>query len=151
MNDKLFKIGQKLVETGKLEISEYEYLIDNRNDEITEFLKNEAIKKRQGVYGNSVFIRGLIEISNICKNDCLYCGIRASNKECDRYRLTKDEILSCCDEGYSLGFRTFVMQGGEDGYYKYQKDPYGYQIANTNIKNKIKTYAGKNQPMRGEI
>lgn len=78
------------------------------------FLKNEAVKKRQAVYGNTVFIRGLIEISNICKNDCLYCGIGASNKTCDRYRLTKEEILSCCDEGYSLGFRTFVMQGGED-------------------------------------
>ena len=114
MNEKLLKIGQKLVCTGKLEISEYEELIDNRDDEITEFLKCEAVKKRQEVYGNTVFIRGLIEISNICKNDCLYCGIRCSNKECDRYRLTKEEILSCCDEGYSLGFRTFVMQGGED-------------------------------------
>lgn len=114
MNEKLFKIGQKLINTGKLSTTEYEYLIDNRNGEITEFLKNEAIKKRKEVYGNTVFIRGLIEISNICKNDCLYCGIRASNKECERYRLTKDAILSCCDEGYSLGFRTFVMQGGED-------------------------------------
>ena len=114
MNDKLLGIGQKLVSTGSLSTTEYEYLIDNRNDEIAEFLKMEAVKKRKEVYGNSVFIRGLIEISNICKNDCLYCGIRASNKECDRYRLTKDEILSCCDEGYSLGFRTFVMQGGED-------------------------------------
>ena len=114
MNEKLLKIGQKLVCTGKLEISEYEGLIDNRDDEITEFLKCEAVKKRQEVYENTVFIRGLIEISNICKNDCLYCGIRCSNKECDRYRLTKEEILSCCDEGYSLGFRTFVMQGGED-------------------------------------
>ena len=114
MNEKLFKIGQKLISTGKLSTTEYEYLIDNRNDEITGFLKNEAIKKRKEVYGNTVFIRGLIEISNICKNDCLYCGIRASNKECERYRLTKDAILSCCDEGYSLGFRTFVMQGGED-------------------------------------
>ena len=114
MNDKLLGIGQKLVSTGSLSTTEYEYLIDNRNDEIAEILKNEAVKKRKEVYGNSVFIRGLIEISNICKNDCLYCGIRASNKECDRYRLTKDEILSCCDEGYSLGFRTFVMQGGED-------------------------------------
>ena len=114
MNEKLLKIGQKLIDTGKLETNEYKYLIDNRNEEITEFLKNEAVKKRKEVYGNTVFIRGLIEISNICKNDCLYCGIRASNKECERYRLTKDEILSCCDEGYSLGFRTFVMQGGED-------------------------------------
>ena len=103
MNDKLLRIGQKLISTGKLETSEYEYLIDNRNDEIADFLKSEAIKKRKEVYDNTVFIRGLIEISNICKNDCLYCGIRASNKDCDRYRLTKDEILSCCEEGYSLG------------------------------------------------
>lgn len=117
MNKKLLKIVQKLIDSGSLEIAEYEYLIDNRNEEITEFLKKEAVKKRKEVYGNSVFIRGLIEISNICKNDCLYCGIRASNKDCERYRLTKDEILSCCDEGYSLGFRTFVMQGGEDGYF----------------------------------
>ncbi len=117
MNEKLLKIGQKLINTGSLEIAEYEYLIDNRNEEITEFLKNEAVKKRKEVYGDSVFVRGLIEISNICKNDCHYCGIRASNKECERYRLTKDEILSCCAEGYFLGFRTFVMQGGEDSYF----------------------------------
>lgn len=114
MNDKLLKIGQKLVSAGSLSTTEYEYLIDNCNKEFAEFLKTEAVKKRKEIYGNSVFIRGLIEISNICKNDCLYCGIRCGNKECDRYRLTKDEILSCCDEGYSLGFRTFVMQGGED-------------------------------------
>ncbi len=114
MNEKLFSIGKKLIQSGKLTLEEYEYLIDNRNSEISEYLKVEAVKKRKEVYGNSVFIRGLIEVSNICKNDCLYCGIRASNKECDRYRLTKDEILSSCQEGYSLGFRTFVMQGGED-------------------------------------
>ncbi|MBQ8767891.1 MAG: [Clostridia bacterium] len=109
MNDKLLKIVQKLISTGSLETTEYEDLIDNRNEEIADFLKNEAVKKRKSVYGNTVFIRGLIEISNICKNDCLYCGIRCGNKGCDRYRLTKEEILSCCDEGYSLGFRTFVM------------------------------------------
>ncbi len=114
MNDKLLKIAEKLIKTSSLEISEYEYLIDNRNDEFAELLRKEAVKKRKEIYGNTVLVRGLIEISNICKNDCLYCGIRASNKSCDRYRLTKDEILSCCDEGYSLGFRTFVLQGGED-------------------------------------
>lgn len=117
MNEKLLKITQKLIGTGSLTTTEYEYLIDNRNKEITELIKNEAVKKRKEVYGNRVFIRGLIEISNICKNDCLYCGIRCRNKDCDRYRLTKEEILSCCDEGYSLGFRTFVMQGGEDTYF----------------------------------
>ncbi len=114
MNENLLKIAEKLISTGSLSTTEYEFLIDNRNTEIAEFLKNEAVKKRKEVYGNTVFIRGLIEISNICKNDCLYCGIRASNKTCDRYRLTKEEVLSCCDEGYELGFRTFVMQGGED-------------------------------------
>ena len=64
-----------------------------------------------------MYVRGLIEISNICKNDCLYCGIRRSNKTCERYRLSEDDILSCCDDGYSLGFRTFVLQGGEDMYF----------------------------------
>ena len=114
MSDKLIKIGKKLVDDKSLALSEYEYLIENRNPQIAEFLRNEAVKARHSVYGSTVFIRGLIEISNICKNDCLYCGIRASNNACDRYRLSKEEILSCCDEGYSLGFRTFVMQGGED-------------------------------------
>jgi biotin synthase len=62
-------------------------------------------------------VRGLVEISNYCKNDCLYCGIRRSNRHASRYRLTKEQIFSCCEEGYRLGFRTFVLQGGEDGYY----------------------------------
>ena len=74
-----------------------------------------AVEQRRKIYGNKVYIRGLIEVSNICKNDCFYCGIRASNKNCQRYRLTSDEIVDCCREGYRLGFRTFVLQGGEDG------------------------------------
>ncbi len=114
MNSKVLKIAKKLINGDSLAVNEYQYLIDNRNDEIAEIIRNEAVKKRKEIYGNKVFIRGLIEISNICKNDCLYCGIRGSNKNCDRYRLTKEEILSCCQEGYELGFRTFVMQGGED-------------------------------------
>lgn len=75
------------------------------------------MRVRQEIYGRDVYVRGLIEISNICKNDCYYCGIRRSNLNCDRYRLTPEEILACADEGYALGFRTFVMQGGEDGYF----------------------------------
>ena len=73
--------------------------------------------RRRTVYGNAVYIRGLIEVSNICKNDCLYCGIRAGNAACDRYRLADEDILAACDEGYGLGFRTFVLQGGEDGHF----------------------------------
>jgi len=80
-------------------------------------LQKKAEETRKTVYGNKVYVRGLIEISNICKNDCYYCGIRKSNPNCERYRLSKEEILECCAEGYALGFRTFVMQGGEDGFF----------------------------------
>lgn len=76
-----------------------------------------ADEVRREIYGEDVYIRGLIEISNYCKNDCYYCGIRRGNKSAVRYRLTKGDILACCEEGYKLGFRTFVMQGGEDPYY----------------------------------
>lgn len=113
--NRTFDLIEKLATTHSLIVDEYEYLIKNRNEESQELLKKYAVETRQQVYKNHVFVRGLIEISNICKNDCYYCGIRKSNKNCDRYRLTKDDILMCCDEGYSLGFRTFVLQGGEDG------------------------------------
>lgn len=105
----------KLNKTHSLTVEQYENLITNRNEKSTELLKKYAVENRQKYYDNKVFVRGLIEVSNICKNDCYYCGIRKSNNNCDRYRLTKEEILSCADEGYDLGFRTFVMQGGEDG------------------------------------
>ncbi len=77
-------------------------------------LTSKAAAARQSVYGNKVFIRGLIEFTNICKNDCYYCGIRAGNPNVSRYRLTREQILECCKTGYELGFRTFVLQGGED-------------------------------------
>ncbi len=98
-----------------LSVTEYEHLIFERDIESAELLQKYALEVRQEHYQNSVYIRGLIEVSNICKNNCLYCGIRRDNKECERYRLSKEEILACCEEGYSLGFRTFVLQGGEDG------------------------------------
>ena len=107
----------KLEQKRSLSLEEYQFLLDNRDAESAEVLRRKAVKARKKYYGNSVYIRGLVEISNICKNDCLYCGIRAGNRDCQRYRLTDDEILSCCDEGYSLGFRTFVMQGGEDVFF----------------------------------
>ncbi|NCD10169.1 MAG: [FeFe] hydrogenase H-cluster radical SAM maturase HydE [Negativicutes bacterium] len=68
-------------------------------------------------FGNSIYIRGLIEFTNFCKNDCYYCGIRCSNRNASRYRLTKEQILSCCEKGHQLGFRTFVLQGGEDPFF----------------------------------
>ena len=89
-------------------------LIDCTN---TDYLFSRAEKQRKKYYGNKVYIRGLIEISNHCKNNCFYCGIRRDNTSLTRYRLTKEDILTCADEGYSLGFRTFVLQGGEDLHY----------------------------------
>ena len=111
------RIIDKLISERSLTVDEYEELLASRTPEIQERLRQEADAIRHRVYGNKVFIRGLIEISNICKNNCLYCGIRGGNGNCDRYRLTREEILACCRSGYELGFRTFVMQGGEDGYF----------------------------------
>ena len=82
-----------------------------------EALFSAALEQRRIYYGNRVFFRGLIEFSNYCKNDCLYCGIRRSNRNAQRYRLSQEEILECCEDGYRLGFRTFVLQSGEDPYY----------------------------------
>lgn len=115
--NKLFSLIEKLNNEHSLSPEEYVYIIENRNEETAKVLAEKADKIRREIYGNKVFIRGLIEVSNFCKNDCLYCGIRRSNKKCDRYRLTKDDILECCREGYSLGLRTFVLQGGEDAYF----------------------------------
>ncbi len=81
------------------------------------YLHERARAVADGIYGKQIFIRGLIEFTNYCKNDCLYCGIRRSNRRAERYRLSEEEILSCCDNGYELGFRTFVLQGGEDPYF----------------------------------
>lgn len=108
---------QKLAAEHRLSLEEYRYLIEHRTEETAAQLAELAVAARKAVYGNSVYIRGLIEISNICKNDCTYCGIRRGNRNCQRYRLTPEEILECCTEGYELGFRTFVLQGGEDSYY----------------------------------
>ena len=81
---------------------------------IKEELRKAAQAQAQETFGNAVYLRGLIEFSTFCKNDCLYCGIRRSNKNACRYRLTPEEILECCATGYALGLRTFVLQGGED-------------------------------------
>lgn len=81
------------------------------------YLFQKAQEVRKQYYGNTVYIRGLVEISNHCRNNCYYCGIRALNRQVARYRLSKDDILDCCEHGYTLGFRTFVLQGGEDMYY----------------------------------
>lgn len=112
--NKLFDIIDKLEATRSLSLEEYRSIIEGFSPEISEYTAKKAVEKRKSVYGNDVYIRGLIEVSNICKNDCYYCGIRRSNKKCERYRLTKEDILGSAKQGYELGFRTFVLQGGED-------------------------------------
>ncbi len=110
-------IINRLGGTQSAEREELVYLIENITDDEAEILRKLAQKKALENFSKKIYIRGLIEISSYCKNDCLYCGIRRSNKNAVRYRLTKNEILSCCEKGYALGFRTFVLQGGEDGYF----------------------------------
>ncbi len=114
MDKNIKNIINKLAECHSLSSDEYKQLIEMRDSESAELLRIKADAVRREHYGKDIYIRGLIEISNICKNDCLYCGIRANNKNCERYRLDKEEILSCCKEGYELGICTFVLQGGED-------------------------------------
>lgn len=101
---------------AQLSHEEYLYLIKNR-ELCREDLYKKASAKREKHFGNKIYIRGLIEFTNYCKNDCFYCGIRRSNASCDRYRLSQEDIILCAEEGYRLGFRTFVLQGGEDPYY----------------------------------
>ena len=96
-----------------MSVSEYKFLIENQNQELADYAAGLADKVRREIYGNEIYVRGLIEIGNYCTNDCYYCGIRKSNNNCDRYQLTKKQIMECCQEGYELGFRTFVLQGGE--------------------------------------
>lgn len=103
----------KLEKQQKLTKEEWVEMITGQKD--SEYLFERARVVRQKYYGNKVYTRGLIEFTNHCKNNCNYCGIRRDNKKVVRYRLTDEEILECCKEGYELGFRTFVLQGGEDG------------------------------------
>ena len=97
-----------------LPIEAYRELLTFQDAVVIDYLHQQAREVSLTQFGNKVYIRGLIEISNCCKNDCYYCGIRKSNTHVERYRLSKKQILDCCKEGYELGFRTFVMQGGED-------------------------------------
>lgn len=113
----LTALVDKLERERFLSSVEWEALIAGRTPELAADLAARAAAVRDARYGKAVYMRGLIEFTNYCKNDCLYCGIRRGNASARRYRLSKEEILECCAQGYELGFRTFVLQGGEDPYY----------------------------------
>lgn len=108
---------EKLKTTQNAGRDELVFLLNNITESGREALRKAAQETSLRQFGNKIYIRGLIEISSYCKNDCYYCGLRRSNKNAVRYRLTEEQILSCCKTGSALGFRTFVLQGGEDGYY----------------------------------
>ena len=113
----VFTLIDKLYEEENLTPEEFAYLIENRTSSSNEYLFEKARIRQKQTFSNVVYQRGLIEFSNYCKCDCLYCGIRKSNVHAERYRLSKQEIISCCKMGYDFGFRTFVLQSGEDLFY----------------------------------
>lgn len=117
MNRKVEELLTRLYKDKKLSKEELVYILDNINQEEKKLLFSYADAKRKANYGSMVFLRGLIEFSNYCKRTCKYCGLRCANEKRTRYRLTEEEILNCCYKGYELGFKTFVLQSGEDDYF----------------------------------
>lgn len=115
------EIIDRLEKEKNLSDDEFKALLEAEDEEVLEYLYAAARRVREGIYGKDVYLRGLIEFTNFCKNNCKYCGIRNGNKNCERYRLTFEQIIDCCNIGYDLGFRTFVLQGGEDMYYTDEK------------------------------
>lgn len=111
----MLQIIERLYKNADLSDEEFQLLIESKEYHAELFEK--AVSRREEYYGTDVYIRGLIEFSNYCKNNCYYCGIRRDHRDLTRYRLSPEQILDCCDTGYELGFRTFVLQGGEDPYY----------------------------------
>ena len=112
MNNK--ELIDLLEKTRHLDRQQWIALLESYTDEDRAYAAHKAAQTAVRVFGKEIFIRGIVEFSNVCRNDCYYCGIRKSNANCERYRLTKEQILDCCDAGYEYGFRTFVLQSGED-------------------------------------
>ena len=104
----------KLRQERTLTPEEFRQLLTGCDAEILRYINKQAQEVALLHFGNKIYIRGLIEISNCCRNNCYYCGIRKGNPNIERYRLSRESILNCCKQGYELGFRTFVLQGGED-------------------------------------
>lgn len=117
MEEKVLQLIEKLEQTQNLTKQEWTEVIGTRTEKVRNSLFDKATKAAWKNYGHDIYIRGLIEISSYCKNDCYYCGIRSGNKNAQRYRLSKEQILECSDIGYDLGYRTYVLQGGEDPYF----------------------------------
>lgn len=111
------KIIDEVRQQQNITLEQLKSLLSCEQEEVLSYLYSSARQVADCVYGKNIYIRGLIEFTNYCRNDCFYCGIRRSNDQADRYRLSLEDIMECCKEGYELGFRTFVLQGGEDLYF----------------------------------
>lgn len=117
MGEEIRDLIEKLYQTSVLEESELLYLLENYSKEAAKLLAQRANEVRLKNYGDKVYLRGLVEFTNYCHRHCKYCGIRSENKKVSRYRLLEGEIIDCINRGYELGYRTVVLQGGEDVYY----------------------------------
>ena len=111
----MMTLAQRLVCERTLHAEQFRALIELCDDHTLDYLRQEAVRTAQKRFGLGIFVRGLIEISSFCRNDCFYCGLRRSNRSAERYRLSHEHIMECCKEGYQAGLRTFVLQSGEDG------------------------------------
>lgn len=121
INIKVKEIIDKIYKENNATRDELLFLLNNLNDKDKEYLTEKAHETRMRTYGDKVYMRGLIEFTNFCKKDCIYCGIRRSNKKAERYRLTYEDIMECADIGDTLGYKTYVLQGGEDAYFTDEK------------------------------
>lgn len=121
MDKGIGELVEKLYKYNNLDKEELIYLLQKINDDNKKILIEAANKIRKERYGNKVYMRGLIEFTNYCKRNCKYCGIRAANRNIERYRLTNEEIIECVKNGKKLGYSTYVLQGGEDSYFDDEK------------------------------
>lgn len=119
--DRAAALARRMAAGEALTDEELLALLEQRTPDSAEILRSAAVETARRTFGNQVYLRGLIEFTNYCKNDCYYCGIRRSNRNAERYRLPPETVLACCAAGYDLGFRTFVLQGGEDGWWTDEK------------------------------
>ncbi len=108
---------ERLAREHALPSDDYARLVETATADDARLLAERAVAARRAIYGDAVYMRGLVEFTSYCRNDCFYCGLRRSNAAAQRYRLAPDQILACADEGYRLGFRTIVLQGGEDPFF----------------------------------